>query len=99
MACEVSSGSRQSGGGWRSAVHVPALSAGAVEVDPNNECDRTSERGVPPSDQDAVVLPSGETVCMLFWALLASGQIVLRRVDGWETLAVAPTVQPLDFAA
>src|SRR5512135_1047506 len=45
------------------------------------------------------VLPSGETVCMLFWALLASGQIVLRRVDGWETLAVAPTVQPLDFAA
>src|SRR5512135_1153249 len=45
------------------------------------------------------VLPSGETVCMLFWALLASGQIVLRRVDGWETLAVAPTVQPLDLAA
>src|SRR5512135_3040949 len=45
------------------------------------------------------VLPNGETVCMLFWALLASGQIVLRRVDGWETLAVVPTVQPLDLAA
>ena len=23
---------------------------------------------------------------MLFWALLASGQITLRRVDGWDTL-------------
>jgi hypothetical protein len=22
---------------------------------------------------------------MLFWALLASGQISLRRVDGWDT--------------
>ena len=45
------------------------------------------------------VLPNGETVCMLFWALLASGQIVLRRVDGWDTLAVAPAPQPLDLAA
>ena len=24
---------------------------------------------------------------MLFWALLASGQITLRKVDGWRTLA------------
>lgn len=45
------------------------------------------------------VLPNGETVCMLFWALLASGQIVLRRVDGWDTLAVAPAPQLLDLAA
>ena len=29
------------------------------------------------------VLPSAETAAMLFWALLASGQIVLRKVDGW----------------
>ncbi len=45
------------------------------------------------------VLPNAETVCMLFWALLASGQIVLRRVDGWETLAAAPASHPLDLAA
>lgn len=45
------------------------------------------------------VLPNGETVCMVFWALLASGQIVLRRVDGWDTLAVAPAPQALDLAA
>jgi putative transposase len=24
---------------------------------------------------------------MLFWALLASGQINMRKVDGWQTLS------------
>ncbi len=24
---------------------------------------------------------------MLFWALLASGQVTMRKVDGWQTLA------------
>ncbi len=27
---------------------------------------------------------------MLFWALMASGQITMRRVDGWQTLDQAP---------
>jgi putative transposase len=45
------------------------------------------------------LLPCAETACMLFWALLASGQITLRRVDGWDTLHVAPTDRPLDLAA
>jgi transposase-like protein len=36
------------------------------------------------------VLPSAETAAMLFWALMASGQITLRKVDGWKTLAKAP---------
>jgi transposase-like protein len=31
------------------------------------------------------VLPSAETAAMLFWGLLASGQITMRKVDGWET--------------
>ena len=46
------------------------------------------------------VLPSAETAAMLFWALLASGQITMRKVDGWQTLdeLPAPTV-PLDLAA
>jgi len=35
---------------------------------------------------------------MLFWALLASGQINMRKVDGWQTLATAPTDQPVDHA-
>ena len=46
------------------------------------------------------VLPSSDTAAMLFWALLASGQIIMRKVDGWQTLATQPSVdQPLDVAA
>ena len=45
------------------------------------------------------LLPCAETACMLFWALLASGQITLRKVDGWNTLHVVPTQPLLDQAA
>jgi transposase-like protein len=45
------------------------------------------------------VLPSVETAAMLFWALLASGQISMRKVDGWQTLANKLIVQPVDLAA
>jgi putative transposase len=34
----------------------------------------------------------------LFWALLASGQINMRKVDGWQTLT-NPIHQPIDLAA
>ena len=43
------------------------------------------------------LLPCAETAAILFWALLASGQITLRRVDGWQTLERSPT--DLDLAA
>ena len=45
------------------------------------------------------VLPSAETAAMLFWALLASGQIVMRKVDGWPSLSEKPTDQSIDLAA
>jgi putative transposase len=45
------------------------------------------------------VLPSSDTAAMLFWALLASGQIVMRKVDGWNTLAAKYAEQPLDVVA
>jgi putative transposase len=45
------------------------------------------------------VLPSADTAAMLFWALLASGQINMRKVDGWQTLATATIAQPIDLAA
>ena len=46
------------------------------------------------------VLPSAETAAMLFWALLASGQITMRKVDGWQTLGekLAGPI-PVDLAA
>jgi len=46
------------------------------------------------------VLPSAETAAMLFWALLASGQITMRKVDGWQSLGeplAAPV--PVDLTA
>ena len=43
------------------------------------------------------LLPCAETAAMLFWALLASGQITMRRVDGWQTLDRSPS--DLDLAA
>ena len=45
------------------------------------------------------VLPSVDTTAMLFWALLASGQINMRKVDGWQTLATKPIDQPISLAA
>jgi transposase-like protein len=45
------------------------------------------------------VLPSADTAAMLFWSLLASGQIQMRKIDGWETLAAKPIAQPIDLAA
>src|SRR5690349_5649428 len=42
------------------------------------------------------LLPSAETAAMLFWALVASGQVVLRKVDGWQTIAEAPNNNSID---
>ena len=46
------------------------------------------------------VLPSAETAAMLFWALMASGQITMRKVNGWQSLGeriAGPA--PVDLAA
>jgi putative transposase len=45
------------------------------------------------------VLPSAETATMLFWALLASGQIRMRKVDGWHSLAKPIADPPIALAA
>jgi len=40
-----------------------------------------------------------ETAAMLFWALLASGQIQMRKVDGWQSLETPLNDQPVALAA
>jgi putative transposase len=45
------------------------------------------------------VLPSADTAAMLFWALLAAGQINLRKIDGWQDMATVAIAQPIDLAA
>lgn len=42
--------------------------------------------------------PSAESACLLFWALLASGAVKMRKVDGFQTLRAAPKEQPLPAA-
>jgi putative transposase len=45
------------------------------------------------------VPPSAETAAMLFWALLAPGQINMHKVDGAQTLSTKLIDQPIDLAA
>ena len=45
------------------------------------------------------VLPSADTAAMLYWALLASEQIGVRKIDGWHTLTTKLIDQPIDLAA
>ena len=44
------------------------------------------------------LLPSTRTAAMLFWALMASGQIIMRKIDGWETLSKG-LARDIDLAA
>src|ERR1700738_3160218 len=45
------------------------------------------------------VLPSADPAAMLFGALLAAGQINLRKIDGWQAMASVAIAQPIDLAA
>ena len=58
---------------------------------------QAAARGVQTKDPDPD--RTAVTAAMLFWALLASGQINMRKVDGWKTLATKPIDQPIDLAA
>jgi putative transposase len=54
---------------------------------------------MPASSQARTVLPSAETAATLFWAFARPGQINMRKVDGWQTLATRTLDQPIDLAA
>jgi hypothetical protein len=45
------------------------------------------------------VRPSAETEVMPFWALLASGQIHMRKIDGRKTLIETLSPKSIDLAA
>jgi hypothetical protein len=45
------------------------------------------------------VLPSADSAAMLLWALLASGQSNMRKIDGRHTLATKLIDQSIDLAA
>jgi hypothetical protein len=70
-----------------------------MEIDPHVECDRAIAWRVQAADQDADRAALGENRRMLFWALLASGQITMRKVDSWQSLTEKPSDQIIDLAA
>ncbi len=43
----------------------------------------------------SAALPRPEMSAMLFWALMASGQITIRCIVAWQTLDRAPAKQPM----
>ena len=66
---------------------------------PNVKRDRAIARGVQAPDQDPDRASLRRKAAMMFWALLASGQITMRKVEGWQTLSEKPTDQTIDLAA
>src|ERR1700747_3739815 len=75
--------------GRRQAVHLHALPAEPMEVDPHLERYRALARRIQ-AQETHTVLPCAEAPALLFWARLPSGQITMRKVDGWQTLAEKP---------
>ena len=59
----------------------------------------TTRRTIRRRIKTQTVLPSAETAATLFWGLLASGQMTMRKVDGWQSLAEKPSDQIIDLAA
>ena len=67
--------------------------------DPIEDGPRAKVRGFIEAMIEETVLPSADTAAMLFWALLASGQVRMRKVDGWPSLATPVGDQPVALAA
>ena len=90
---------RQLGGSWRQAVHIHAVPPSQWKsIRTSNAIERLHEE-FKRRIKTQTVLPCAETAALLFWALLASGQITMRKIDGWQTLAEKPDDQIIDLAA
>jgi hypothetical protein len=70
-----------------------------MEIDPHVECDRTPARGVQTADQDADRSTKCRNRRHVVLGAVASGQITMRKVDGWRSLADKPSDQVFDLAA
>src|SRR5450432_3030324 len=90
---------RQPGRGWRTLVHLHSPAAEPMAQCTHHKCNRALREEFKRRIKTQTVLPSADTAAMLFWALLASGQINMRKVDGWQTIATKPIDQQFDLAA
>ena len=99
MAAQAPRRRRQLGGSRRPPLHLhPSAAEQWRSARTTNAIERLHEE-FKRRIKTQTVLPSADTAAMLFWALLASGQINMRKVDGWQTLATKPIDQPIDLAA
>src|SRR5205085_10160769 len=87
MAAQASRRCREPAGSRRPALHLYPAAAKSVAQRSHHQRDRAAARRVQATRQDADPAAIADTAAMLFWALLASGQINMRKVDGWQTLA------------
>ena len=79
MAAQVPRRRRQPGRGGREALHLHAVPEKPMEiVRTTNAIERLHEE-FKRRIKTQTVLPSAETAAMLFWALLASGQITTAQ--------------------
>ena len=99
MAPQMPRRRRQPGGSRRQAVHIHAVPAEPMEIDPNLERDRAIARGVqaPDQDLDRAALRRNRRHAVLGAARLRTDH--MRKVDGWQTLAEKPDDQIIDLAA
>ena len=81
----------------RSQKPQPDIGAGTL-IPVTNMLERLNEE-IKRRIKTQTLLPCAETAAMLFWALLASGQITMRKVDGWWSLAEKPSDHIIDLAA
>jgi hypothetical protein len=89
---------RQPGRGRRPAVHLQPLATEPVAQRPHDPAIERLHEAFKRRINTRTVLLSADTAATLFWALLASGQINVRKVDCWQTLRRKPIDQPIDPA-
>ena len=70
-----------------------------MEVNPNHERHRTLARGIQAADQDPnCIAECGDRGDALL-GIAGFGADVMRKVDGWKSLAEKPSDQIIDLAA
>lgn len=99
MAAQKQSGRRQPEGSGRSPVLLadfPPSRWKSIRATNAIECLR---EGFIRRTKTQTVLPGAETATMLVRTFMASGQIVMRKAEGWATLSEKPSDQINDLAA
>ena len=98
LRCRGVADSLEEAGG--AAVHLPALSAAAMEVLAHHQRHRTTARGVQAPGEDPMrTAQRGNGGHAVLGLDGLGGRITMRRVGGWQTLDQTPVKQPIDLAA